>query len=414
VVAAIFNPSVKNASWLIRTTLVLGAVFLTFTCYLLLKNVVSGGNGAEGTAEHLTLEAVQRLSPGERADAENEKRSAFAANPLDAAAILDLSIFAAAGGNSEASERLRLSAGDMTPRDTRIQAEALTILLQRGDFGQAMSRIDGLIRARPKESANFFALVEQISADPEGSRAVARLLSSNPPWRSQFFASLLAQGKPATASRLIDGMQAIGAAAADTELASLINAYLKAGNVDQAYATWLSSLSEEELADVKRVYDGGFSHPIRNLRFDWTIKPSEGFTYRLFPRNTASMDQSLQFDFADFEGTFANLSQILRLRPGRYNLKGEVRSEEFETPTGMVFRLYCLEDGTLRALDATAPLPMSSQWLGFDKTFQVPDSGCSSQLLQLESAHALEKDQKTHGLLGIDAIAIDNIEALAQ
>lgn len=414
-VTAFTHSGAKGSGWLGKLTLVLGAIFLASTSYIVLKGVVSGGaSGAFSPgAPPVTLDALQRLTPGERADEEAEAREAFAIDPLDATAVLDLSIFVEAGGNSEASERLRLSAGDMMPRDTRIQAEVLAILLRRGDFAQVMNRLDGLIRARPAEAANFFALAAGITANPDGSRAVARTLATNPPWRQQFFAYIIAQRKPEIASRIFDDMRAQGRPADDRELASVINAYLSSGNIDQAYAVWLSNLSEDELKDVKRVYDGGFDHPLRNLFFDWTVKPADGLTSRVFPRNTASMDQTLQLDFADFRGTFSNLSQILRLHPGRYRLSGEVRTEGFESPTGLVFRIYCM-DGQKRQLSVeTAPLPQSRQWIDFDKTFQIPNGNCDNQVLRLESQHALDKSQITRGLVAIDVIAVDSAPALA-
>ena len=184
-------------------------------------------------------------------------------------------------------------------------------------------------------------------------------------------------------------------------------------STDRAYAAWLSSLREEELKDVKRVYDGGFRHPVRGLRFDWTVKPADGLAYRLFPRNTASMDQTLQLEFQDFAGGVSNLSQILRLRPGRYRLSGEVRFDGFASPTGLVFRLYCLDGGEARSLDETSPLPQSTQWIDFEKIIQVPAADCNSQLLQLESKAKLSKEQITRGMVAVDSLSIDKLQQLA-
>ncbi|WP_146256030.1 tetratricopeptide repeat protein [Aestuariivirga litoralis] len=409
-VAALFPPPRTGSGWLGKVTLALGAVFLATTCYLVLKGAVSGGP-AEAPA--MSAEALKKLTPGERADAAVAAQRSFVRDPLDAAAVLGLAVLADAEGNAEASERLRLSAGDMSPRATKIQAEAMIILLKRRDFDAVMTRVDGLIRARPSDAPKLFALAAEIAGDPDGAKAVARMLASNPPWRERFFASLLAKGQPATATRLMDELQAMGAPVRDAEVAGVVDNYMKAGAIDTAYAVWLSTLGENELRDVKRVYDGGFAHPIRNLRFDWTVKPADGLTYRQFPRNTASMDQTLQFDLADFKGSFANLSQMLRLRPGRFRLTGEVRFEGFESPTGLVFRLYCFEAGRFRPLDSTAPLPQSTQWIGFDKSFDVPPEGCTHQMLQLESQRALEKSQLTRGTVAVDAIDIDILPGLA-
>lgn len=394
----------------------LGAAFLVVTSYLLLQEAVKGlgSSGSDGKAGMpVSLGALERLSPGELADAAQEARNAFAADPLDAAAVIDLSRIAEARGDAEASERLKLIAGQMAPRLTRIQAEALTILLRRRDFDAVMDRLDGLIRARPREADRLFAVAAGIARDADGAKAVARMMARNPPWRRQFLAAMIATGEAETAYRVMGELSAINAPVEASEIRSVIDHHLKAGDVDRAYAVWLSSLSEDELKDVRLIYDGGFSHPLKGLRFDWTVTPADGLTQRLFPRNTASMDQTLQLDFVDVTGTINHLSQILRLRPGRHRLSGEIRFENFVSPTGLVFRLYCLAGSKATPLDQTASLPQSTQWIGFERTFEVPDSGCNSQLLQLESQARLENTQITRGMVAIDALNIDNLPTLA-
>lgn len=391
--------------------LALGAVYLAAASYLTLKHAVAPGRG--GAEAQTSVAALQRLSAGERADWAQAARKAFAQDPLNAAAVLDLSRAAEADGRDEEAQRLKLIAGDMTPRATRIQAEAMSILLTRRDFDAALSRLDGLIRARPNEAANFFALAGEIAGDPDGVAAVARMLATNPPWRRQFLGALMARGKAEVAFGVMGAMRAIDAQVDVTETRALIDAYLKAGDVDRAYAIWLASLDEDELKDVRRVYDGGFRHQPKSLRFDWTVTPADGLTVRLFPRNTASMDQTLQIDLLDFAGGFANVSQILRLRPGRYQLSGEVRFENFVSPTGLVFRLSCLDSRETRALDETAPLPQSTQWIEFEKVLQIPEVGCANQILRIESKANVEPTQLTRGMVAVDAVKIDSLPPLA-
>ena len=389
----------------------LGAAFLAAASYLAISAAITGNVDRDG--EIVTTGELGRLSPGELADAGAGASSAFVRAPLDATNVIALSRIAEVEGKAEASERLKLAAGEMIRRDTGVQVEALTIFLERGDYDQVMYSLDGLTRSQPDEAENFFALAAEISDDEDGAKAVARMLATDPPWRPQFFAYLISKGQPQVASRIMNDIRGLSAPVQDSELAGVINYYIQAGDFDQAYAAWLSSLSEEELKDVKRIYDGGFRHPVRGLRFDWTVRPADGLAYRQFPRNTASMDQTLQLEFQDFAGGVSNLSQILNLRPGRYRLSGEVRFEGFASPTGLVFRLYCLDGGSPRALDETAPLPQSTQWISFDKSFEVPTEKCVNQILQLESKTRLLNSQVTRGMIAIDAMAIDSLPALA-
>jgi len=389
----------------------LGFAFLGLTAYLGLRAAV-GPDATEANAQR-SVEAWRKLSPGELEDAYRAAQQSFADDPLNATALITLSRIAEARGEAEAAARLKLLAGDMQPRGTAIQAEAIAILLARRDYETVTTRLDGLIRARPNRSAALFALAASIATDPEGRLALARKLASNPPWRGAFLAETIAKGDPRTAQRIFAALREIGQPAATAELSLLIERYLKDGAVDQAYAVWLSNLDGAELQKVKLVYDGGFDQPIRGLRFDWTLTPAEGLSVRQFPRNTASMDQSLQIDFASFRGDFAHLSQILRLKPGRYQLGGEVRSEDFQSATGLVFRLYCMKGGKLQPLAETAPLPQSSQWMAFSRGFAVPPADCPDQLLRLESRAKGGSTNFTRGQVALDNLSVDTLPELA-
>ena len=403
------HPSMA-AGALKATSLALGFVFLAVTGYLTLMAAVSP---REVPASKASTEALRRLSPGELADAHAAAGAGFARNPLDAGSLRQISRIAEARGDQEAAERLRLIAGDMQPRALGIQAEALAILLQRRDFAGAMTRLDGLVRARPGRAHDLFAIAAEIAADPEGRNAVATKLAARPPWRQQFLARTISAGKPQVAQQIMSELRSMGTPASAPELALLIGHHLKAGEIDAAYAAWLSSLGAEELKTVRLVYDGGFEHEIRSLGFDWTIEPAEGLSHRRFPRNTASMDMALQLDFVDLGDSFANLSQILRLRPGRYRLSGEVRFEGFQSPAGVAFRIHCLSGGKPSHLDETGQLPQSGQWIAFEKTLSVPATGCTDQLLRLESRGGAAAEGVTNGQLSLDNIAIDTLPALA-
>jgi hypothetical protein len=392
------------------TSLTLGFAFLAVTGYLALMAAVTPRGEPAITPG---VEVLRKLSPGELSDAHAAAQHAFTRNPLDAGSLRQMSRIAEVRGDQEAAERLRLIAGDMQPRALGIQAEALAILLQRRDFAGAMTRLDGLIRARPKRADDLFAIAADIAADPEGRNAVAAKLAARPPWRQQFLAHTIAAGKPQVAQQIMSELRVLGTPASAGELDLLIDHHLKAGEIDAAFATWLASLGAEELKAVRLVYDGGFDHEIRSLSFDWTVTPAKGLSHRRFPRNTASMDMALQLDFLEMGESFANLSQIIRLRPGRYRLSGEARFEDFQSPAGIAFRIHCLGGGQQNPLDETGQLPQSSQWIGFEKTFSVPASGCPDQLLRLESRGGVTAGGMTQGRLSLDNIVINTLPALA-
>lgn len=387
-----------------------GCAFLGVTGYQALMMSVTA---RQFPAQPQSADALRKLSESELGDAFAAAQFAFVRDPLDAASVSQLARISEIRGDLESALRLKLIAGDMRPRSLSIQAEALAILLQRRDFDGALYRLDGLIRARPNQSRALFAVVADIATDAEGRKLVAARLAGAAPWRQQFLAATISAGRPEIAGQVLTELRGLGAAVSADELRLLIEHYMNSGEIDAAYAVWLSSLGADELDRVRLVYDGDFDKDVRSLRFDWTVAPVEGFSYRRFPRNTASMDMALQLDFLDVPGGFANLSQILRLRPGRYRIRGEVRFEDYRSPAGAVFRVHCLQNGKLSRLDETGALPQSAQWVGFERIFSVPVSGCQDQLLRLESLADAKTAGTTTGLMAVDNITIDSLPALA-
>jgi hypothetical protein len=206
----------------------------------------------------------------------------------------------------------------------------------------------------------------------------------------------------------------MGGGVSAAETAMVIESHLRAGATDRAYYVWLETLSPDELKSVSLVYDGAFNHPVRGLFFDWTFKPAEGYAHRIFPRNTASMDKTLQIDFLDFKGAFKHLSQRVRLTPGRYRLSGEVKSESLQTPQGLAFQVYCLTPSGERALDQTAALPQAAQWIVFEKAITIPEVECPDQILRLQSLSGKEAGTILRGQLALDNISIQRLKPLAQ
>lgn len=393
---------------------VLGAVYLAACTYLAAGQWIErhGRAGATKSEDTQPVAALQRMTPGELREAEARAGDRFARDPLDPATLRELGTMAEASDRLEVSDRLKLIAGDLAPRSTSVQVDALAILLAREDFAGAMDRIDGLMRANPNMARQYLPLIAEIAANPEGRRAVAQTLASDPPWRASLFSALLAARQPDVAARLIVDVKGAGGAEDPRELARLVDYYLKSGEVDRAYAAWLSSLSDGELNEVKRIYDGDFKFPPRSLQFDWTIAPAEGLSFRRFPRNTSNLDQTLQLEFAGVQGSFDSLSQILRLGPGRYRISGETSFGNFAQRAEFRFRLYCLVDGKPKPLDETQALPQSTQWMSFASEFAVPAGECPHQLLRLEGKASDPDGNGLRGVLALDKITIDRIPDL--
>lgn len=406
-------PSVRYSP-LSVTYAALGAVYLAACTYLSVGQWIERhGRAVTANSEDThSAAALQRMTPGEFREAQAIAEGRFARDPLDPTTLRELGRMAEASDRPEVAERLKLIAGDLTPRSTSVQVDALAILLAREDFAGALDRIDGLMRAHPNMAKQYLALIAEISGHPEGRRAVAITLARDPPWRASLFSALLAERQPDVVARLLAEVKRAGGAEDPRELARLIDYYVKSGDIDRGYAAWLSSLSDGEMSDVRRIYDGDFKYQPKSLQFDWTIKPAEGFSFRRFPRNTSNLDQTLQLEFAGARGPFDNLSQILRLSPGRYRLSGEAHFGNFDQRSDFKFHLYCLAKGNSKPLDETPALPQSTQWMSFAADFSVTAGDCPHQLLRLEAKAVDPNGNGLRGVLALDKIAIDRIPDL--
>lgn len=382
------------------------SLFAVVSCFLVISEAVrwisAGLPGSDVSAA-----ALARLSPSELADVEQRATDDLRSSPLDARSLITLARINDVRSRTEEADRLRLAAGAIRPHDPQIQGEAIPVLVKRGDLATVTQRVDGLIRAYPARRGAFFDLLAELLAMPGGPEAVASKLAEDPLWRGSFFAHLVDTQRIDAVTTVIDALSLTNGPARPEELARLINYQIKIGAISDAYRNWLVSLSDQERSLVRAVYDGGFDGPVRNLSFDWTVNPRPGLSYQLVTRSPGSSNRKLRLNFDGYSGKFNNLSQILLLSPGLYQIRGEAAGGGTSLPADFIFRIYCRDGPDLRLIEETGPLPQAKDFLSFEKTFRIPPDGCQSQLLRLEAIEQSTGRQDLTGELSLDGLSID-------
>lgn len=324
--------------------------------------------------------------------------------PLSADSLRNLVVLYGLSKNKEMQQQLALQISKYSKRNTAAQLTTIDILLSRRKFDEALVEIDALLRARTQTANLILPSLVRLSLDKEGGAALARSLKSDPPWRSQLFSYALQNDAEGNAPLAI--LNALRKAKADVraeEITGLIGTLITANKIEKAYFIWLDFLPEADLRLVGRVFDGGFERDPKNAYFDWTIAPRQNAKISIAARVGKAKDRNLTIDFFDDKGFFANVFQYLQLAPGRYEASFEFMAQRLRAEQGLVWVARCsdwAELGRSQKLQSAAP------WQTYSFTFEIPETGCNSQYLRLESASAAELDTRISGQVFFDSIEI--------
>ncbi len=360
---------------------------------------------ASDVPEQQAVEVLKKLSPQELQDLTRRETEALKADPLDKIALQNLSILAGLQGDTAKSEKLALILSDYGRRSVGAQLAAVQINLAAKDFKAAFGRLDGALRARPEMNDKLFPLLTSPLGDKEAQIALGEILARDPPWREALLKYAIAQDSRASmAYALLSAVRTAKADVKDSEKRLVIEKLIKSGQVDAAYFVWLDLLPSSDLALVRDVFDGGFEAIQRQLYFDWHVPARKNARIEIAVRPGSGQDRALSLDFfSDTQGK-EYVFQFLRLSPGEFNVDFEFLAEGLKTDSGLVWRVSCLANpeilGESQVIDANGP------WSKSQFAFTVPETGCATQLLRLESRGKAKLDKEISGRLMFDNVVI--------
>jgi tetratricopeptide (TPR) repeat protein len=349
--------------------------------------------------------ALQKLTPDEVTALMARERAALTAEPLETAALFNIGTLYKLQGQTEKSEDIYLRASARSLRDFTPQLAALDILLRRKDFDGAMLRLDGLMQSNVKRRPELFTTFETLLANEESSPAAIKTLARNPDWRKEYFEYRTQQNpRVATTFKLVSALRNAKAGLNDDELRMVIGQLAAKGDFESAQIIWLDQLDAQSLAKTGPIYDGSVETPVRNMVFDWNLTPVRNGKIRVVSKSAGSSERALQVSLSNVIDYFNNVYQFLRLTPGSYKLGYEVRADDIKTSGGLVWRVYCA--GSKEAIATGPAISASGPWTKTGFAFTVPESGCTTQLLRLESLRNIVLDLKMSGRVAYDGITI--------
>lgn len=354
----------------------------------------------ESTDELAKLRADERLVLTSRA------QQTIMANPLDGGPLMLLAALARVGGNQKKANELILLAADRSLRNTKAQADVLPILLERRDYAGALYRLDGLLRSRPERLSDFLPTLIAFAEARESRSALVTVLAQNPPWRGPLISLITEKAtRAAITYRLLADLRNTAAPPTIDEVRALLNRLIRDDDYETGYFVWLDYLTDRELLSVANIFDGGFELESKNLFFDWTYFPMNNVDVHFVPHTITATDRALRIDFVNPSSRFANLAQLLRLPAGSYLFSGEVKAGYEQVDSGFVWRLYCIGEQE-RQITQTSRPPRSEDWRHFELKFEIPESGCQTQRLQLELDSRAALDNRITGSVSFDNLAI--------
>ncbi|MCP4382290.1 MAG: hypothetical protein GY798_12900 [Hyphomicrobiales bacterium] len=333
---------------------------------------------------------------------------AIRSNPISARALRAIALTSDLDGDPRRASEVMQTLNSRTRRDAAAQIWLFNQGLADGRFQDAAKHADAILRTHSDLTDDVIAALSAFTSDPDGIDALTEVLARSPPWRARFLEAL-------TRERIDDSATVFEVYAAladsphpptDVELGYFLNRLIAQEQYQLAYLTWLHFLFESPSAGVAYAHNGAFEKPLTGLPFDWLISQVRGATTEVISRGPD--DRALQVVFADTRVRYRHVRKMLVLPPGRYKLSGLERAERLENERGMVWEIVCADNAS-EVLGQSKPLSGSVPWTAFDFGFEVPQSGCAAQWLQLRLPARTRLETQIGGAVFYDDIKIERM-----
>jgi hypothetical protein len=350
--------------------------------------------------------ALQALTPDQVNRFVSRELSVLALEPLETTALQNLAVLYGLRGEQERQLDIALLAPRFSKRNIGAQLIAATIKINRTQYADALEGLDELLRAHPAMGPSVFPTMAGLFQQKKGDVELIRVLKNDPAWRGAFVEYVLQNDRYKNSGySLLTMLRKEKAEVRVGEVRSLVNSFVKAKEIDQAYFVWLDFLPTEDLHLVQSVFDGNFDRDPKNLIFDWTIVFRPNARISVVDRPGSATNQSLLLEFVGDKGQFSNVFQYLMLSPGRYDVTYEFMAQNLKTASGLVWRVRCLSGAELGQGPKST---LSGPWADYKFEIQVPESGCTSQVLGLESSSTAALDTLISGQMYFDTFRIQS------
>lgn len=331
------------------------------------------GNGRITARLAASLTGAQ-ASGVDRARADALARDALLHDATAVAAVVALGVNAEVRNDRVKAERLFAYAQFLSRRNLQSQFWAIEHAVRKGNLADAVSHYDIALRTSSVSADVLFPIMASAIDDAEVRAALTKALAARPNWSEAFIGYVAGHGAdPRSTAKLFVGLRRAGVSAPRSAVATIVNALVTGGFVDDA---WRYYASVHPRADRRASRDANFTAGEAPSLFDW-VPVDDGTVTVSIQRD----GQSGVFDFAAPASVGGPLlRQMQLLSPGTYRISGLTRGIEQERSAQPYWALSCHDSE--RELGRVA-LPNSAEANGrFTGIFIVPE-GCAVQMLTL-------------------------------
>ena len=358
-----------------------------------------------GFADAVLNQAQRSIRQGRQPDVA-AVRAALASAPAKARAFRHLGAAAQARGDTNQALLLYRIAAARDPRDIPSLAWLADRALARGDYVEAIARMDRILRVEPQIEHKLAPAMLALAATPAAHAALAEALAGRPPWRAQMLGRILSRSTAvASVFPLVERLQKQPGGLERKELAAWIDLLARQGQWGPAYLTWVQSLSAESSRHIGNVFDGSFEDEPGQGGFGWRFDDIAG-AHVSREQTTGAVDHlALRVKFDDERVPFHHVRQMLALPPGSFALSGRVRLDDLRSERGLAWTLTCA--ASRKVLGESEPFAGRRDWGNFVVDFDVPESpDCAGQWLTLQLPARIPAEQRIGGIAWFDDLRI--------
>lgn len=357
---------------------------------------------APGSALVLRRAAEAELAAGRNDNARDLARDALRRAPFDVRALRVFGLTEARAQRETQADDILTLAGNWSLRDDPAHAWLVGHRLRQGDYASAFAHADTLVRRRPDVQPEVFRLFTAAGIqDPQRAMPIiARLLATEPPWRSAYLHGLGQNPEDlGLAARLAILLESSSAPLTYVELQRLYQALLVKRQF-AALAAIREQLSRPSTSEM--VTNGGFGDSETPTPFQWRLFEKTGIKAEIVADDLRASNPALRIDYDGYAaGKIAE--QLTMLPPGSYRLVAEVRVEAGDPEARLAWTLTCAYGGgAIASVPGGAKGGRLDGWVNMSGRLEVPEN-CPAQWLRLETRAA---DRRSPTVVWYDRIVI--------
>lgn len=353
----------------------------------------------------LEFKAAAALSAGNLNVAEAAARAAIAQRPLEDRPWRILAAVYEASTRLPDARAAHRAAVAVAPATSYSHLWLASQAMSEGNFDEGLMHLDRALRVSPSLSQSVFPALAADFARPGVTDALLRYLESRPPWRLGFLDEMARRqdltGVPAFFAALAARSPLMG-----SEARAWTNRLEQEQRWSELSILWQAGTFERGARPAQLLNDGGFNGPLEDYGLGWRIQRRPGVVTVIgMGGGSPSGGAALTLQFLNQRVPYRDVGQLLLLPPGRYQLRGEVKTESLRTSRGLRWSLSCVATpGTVIA--RTDSYKGTRPWTRFAVLFNVPE-GCMAQYLVLEVDANGPSEEWVGGVIRFDGLSID-------